>query len=223
MAEAIELDLTLNQPGTQPTKPSLNPILTAIQETENSDIPEQYRIEEFYKDDHLGSDVLKNKYLAPWETHPWELWKRQAVAISSVEKTKALRKKWEKNFFSILENFKFVPGGRIMHGAGREDITTTLNNCYVVAVKDDSVKSIYDTIINEALTYKYGGGCGHDLSILRPSGEAINGTGGESCGPTGFMNLFSENTNTIAQHGRRGANIQTLRSDHPDIEIFVGI
>ena len=110
-----------------------------------------------------------------------------------------------------------------MHGAGREDITTTLNNCYVVAVKDDSVKSIYDTIINEALTYKYGGGCGHDLSILRPSGEAINGTGGESCGPTGFMNLFSENTNTIAQHGRRGANMQTLRIDHPDIEKFVGI
>ena len=110
-----------------------------------------------------------------------------------------------------------------MHGAGREDITTTLNNCYVVAVRDDSIKSIYDTIINEALTYKYGGGCGHDLSVLRPAGKAINGTGGESCGPTGFMNLFSENTNTIAQHGRRGANMQTLRIDHPDIEKFIGI
>ncbi len=223
MAEAIELDLTLNQPGSQPSKHPLNPILTAIQDADKSDIPEQYKIEEFYKDDQLGSDVLKNKYLAPWENHPWELWKRQAIAIASVEKTKALRNKWEKTFFSILENFKFVPGGRIMHGAGREDITTTLNNCYVVAVKDDSVKSIYDTIINEALTYKYGGGCGHDLSILRPSGEAINGTGGESCGPTGFMNLFSENTNTIAQHGRRGANMQTLRIDHPDIEKFIKI
>ena len=110
-----------------------------------------------------------------------------------------------------------------MHGAGREDITTTLNNCYVVAVRDDSIKSIYDTIINEALTYKYGGGCGHDLSVLRPAGKAINGTGGESCGPTGFMNLFSENTNTIAQHGRRGANMQTLRIDHPDIEKFISI
>ena len=144
MAEAIELDLTLNQPGSQPSKHPLNPILTAIQDTDNSDIPEQYNIEEFYKDDQLGSDVLKNKYLAPWENHPWELWKRQAIAIASVEKTKALRNKWEKTFFSILENFKFVPGGRIMHGAGRKDITTTLNNCYVVAVKDDSVKSIYD-------------------------------------------------------------------------------
>ena len=110
-----------------------------------------------------------------------------------------------------------------MHGAGRNDITTTLNNCYVVAVKEDSIKAIYDTIINEALTYKYGGGCGHDLSSLRPAGDAINGTGGESCGPTGFMNLFSENTNTIAQHGRRGANMQTLRIDHPDIEKFIEI
>ncbi|MBT7900806.1 MAG: adenosylcobalamin-dependent ribonucleoside-diphosphate reductase, partial [Candidatus Marinimicrobia bacterium] len=116
-----------------------------------------------------------------------------------------------------------VPGGRIMHGAGRNDITTTLNNCYVVAIKDDSISSIYETIINEAMTYKYGGGCGHDLSVLRPSGDAINGTGGNSCGPTGFMNLFSENTNTIAQHGRRGANMQTISIDHPDVEKFIEI
>ena len=67
-------------------------------------------------------DVLKNKYLAPWEQHPWELWTRQAKSISSVEKTKQLQDKWEKIFFSILEDFRFVPGGRIMHGAGREDI-----------------------------------------------------------------------------------------------------
>ena len=41
--------------------------------------------------------------------------------------------------------------------------------------------------------------------------------------PDRFMNLFSENTNTIAQHGRRGANMQTLRIDHPDIEKFISI
>jgi len=222
MAEAMELNLTLNQPGAQPMEPPVAQP-TKQDKDENSDIPNQYTIQEYYGEDTLGSDVLKQKYLAPWESHPYELWQRQAVALASIEKTKVLREKWEKNFFSILEDFKFVPGGRIMHGAGREDITTTLNNCYVVAIRDDSIKSIYDTIINEALTYKYGGGCGHDLSVLRPAGKAINGTGGESCGPTGFMNLFSENTNTIAQHGRRGANMQTLRIDHPDIENFIGI
>ena len=221
MAEAMELDLTLKKIVDETIK---NPIVSSDL-NKNNELNEKnrYSIDTYYGDDNLGIDVLKQKYLAPWEKHPHELWQRQAKALASVEKTKSLRAKMEKEFLSILEDFRFVPGGRIMHGAGREDITTTLNNCYVVAVRNDSIKSIYETIISEALTYKYGGGCGHDLSVLRPSGKAINGTGGESCGPTGFMNLFSENTNTIAQHGRRGANMQTLRIDHPDIEKFISI
>jgi len=228
MAEAMKLDLTHQLKGQQEITPEILDTVLEIQQEANGQqdedtVPEHYRIENYYTTDTLGADVLKNKYLAPWEKHPWQIWKRQAQAMASVEKTKNSQDKWEQKFFTVLEDFKFVPGGRIMHGAGREDITTTLNNCYVVAVKEDSIKSIYDTIINEALTYKYGGGCGHDLSALRPAGDVINGTGGESCGPTGFMNLFSENTNTIAQHGRRGANMQTLRIDHPDIEKFINI
>ena len=228
MAEAMEFDFSLPSNEGKKFDPELVEKVKRIQEEANgkssiTDIPEEFTIESYYTDDDLGADVLKNKYLAPWENHPIEIWKRQAKALASVEKNKKLQKHWEKKFFTVLEDFKFVPGGRIMHGAGRDDITTTLNNCYVVAIKDDQIDDIYKTVVDEALTYKYGGGCGHDLSVLRPSGEAINGTGGESCGPTGFMNLFSENTNTIAQHGRRGANMQTLRVDHPDIEKFISI
>jgi ribonucleoside-diphosphate reductase alpha chain len=223
MAEALDLNIPLGEGGAESVENIIKPLLDLEKEksAEASDNP--FSIENYYPDDTLGSDVLKNKYLAPGEEHPYQMWERQSKALASVEKTKADKDKWQSKFYSILEDFRFVPGGRIMHGAGREDITTTLNNCYVVAVKDDSIKSIYNTIIEEALTYKYGGGCGHDLSLLRPSGDAINGTGGDSCGPTGFMNLFSENTNTIAQHGRRGANMQTLRVDHPDIEKFITI
>ena len=224
----MKLDLTNPLKGQQEITPEILDTVLEIQNEANGKldkdtVPEKYLLENYYFEDSLGANVLKNKYLAPWETHPWQIWQRQAQAMASVEKTQKSQKEWEKKFFAVLEDFKFVPGGRIMHGAGREDITTTLNNCYVVAVREDSIKAIYDTIINEALTYKYGGGCGHDLSALRPAGDAINGTGGESCGPTGFMNLFSENTNTIAQHGRRGANMQTLRIDHPDIEKFIEI
>lgn len=230
MAEAIELNFPVAQPEQKKIKPeTVNPpqgLDSQVQEKDSkTPIPsgKEFTLKNYYADDNLGADVLTNKYLAPGELHLTDLWKRQAVAISSVEKNAKLRQKYEEQFNRILEDFKFVPGGRIMHGAGRDDITTTLNNCYVVAIKKDSIKAIYDTIIHEAMTYKYGGGCGHDLSILRPSGEAIQGTGGGSCGPIGFMNLFSENTNTIAQHGRRGANMQTLRVDHPDIEKFIKI
>ena len=227
MAEAIELNFPSGKKNTEDinniVEETVRELTKEANEQDATDDLQHYHIENYYNGDTLGADVLKNKYLAPWESHPYELWQRQAKALASVEKTKKLKKHWEMKFYSILEDFKFTPGGRIMHGAGREDITTTLNNCYVVGIKDDSINSIYRTIQEEARTYKFGGGCGHDLSVLRPSGDAINGTGGESCGPVGFMNLFSENTNTIAQHGRRGANMQTLRIDHPDIEKFISI
>ena len=227
MAEAIELNFPSGKKNSDDisniVEETVRELTKEVNEKDETDTLQRYHIENYYEGDTLGADVLKNKYLAPWESHPYELWQRQAKALASVEKTKKLKKEWEDKFYSILEDFKFTPGGRIMHGAGREDITTTLNNCYVVGIKDDSINSIYKTIQEEARTYKYGGGCGHDLSVLRPSGDAINGTGGESCGPVGFMNLFSENTNTIAQHGRRGANMQTLRIDHPDIEKFISI
>ena len=227
MAEAIELNFPSGKKNTEDinniVEETVRELTKEVNDQDATDDLQHYHIENYYDGDNLGADVLKNKYLAPWESHPYELWQRQAKALASVEKTKKLQKHWEKKFYSILEDFKFTPGGRIMHGAGREDITTTLNNCYVVGIKDDSINSIYRTIQEEARTYKFGGGCGHDLSVLRPSGAEINGTGGESCGPVGFMNLFSENTNTIAQHGRRGANMQTLRIDHPDIEKFISI
>ena len=230
MAEAIEINFPNEKENSSKIDPETKKQILGFNikdsldtKESKSDCPEEYKVENYYKEDDLGKSVLEMKYLAPGEKHPWHLWKRQAKALSSVEKTKKLQEKWEALFFDALENFKFVPGGRIMHGAGREDITTTLNNCYVVGIKTDSIKSIYDCVIQEAMTYKYGGGCGHDLSILRPGGDEILGTGGNSCGPVGFMNLFSENTNTIAQHGRRGANMQTLRVDHPDIEKFIEI
>ena len=169
-----------------------------IEEIVNKDKPRDGSdIDVYYGVDDLGKSVLQNKYLAPNEASPEDLWRRLAKAMAGLEEKPEV---WEDRFYTILHDFRFVPGGRIMHGAGREDIKTTLNNCYVVGIKDDSIQSIYDAIIEEARTYKYGGGCGHDLSILRPKGSSINGTGGESCGPVGFMNLFSENTNTIAQH-----------------------
>ncbi|MFQ6615805.1 MAG: adenosylcobalamin-dependent ribonucleoside-diphosphate reductase [Fidelibacterota bacterium] len=228
MAEAFQFEIPIPGSGETSSERVIPKVIreekrrptTHLPEVLGESTPEEYSLEKYYEEDDLGREVLNNKYLAPWEKGPYDMWKRIAKAMASVEKEEEI---WYQRFFSILEDFRFVPGGRIMHGAGREDITSTLNNCYVVAIRDDSIQAIYQAIQEEALTYKYGGGCGHDLSGLRPSGSPIEGTGGESCGPTGFMNLFSENTNTIAQHGRRGANMQTLRVDHPDIEKFIDI
>ena len=85
MAEAIELDLSLDQTTLEQIDPTNKNSKKVLKEVTT---PENYKIESYYKDDTLGSDVLKNKYLALWEKHPWQLWKRQASAIASTEKTK---------------------------------------------------------------------------------------------------------------------------------------
>ena len=59
---------------------------------------------------------LKNAKGLPVEKTPEKMWHRIAKAVSGVEK-KELRNYWEKKFYGAMEDFKFVPGGRILSGA----------------------------------------------------------------------------------------------------------
>jgi len=178
--------------------------------------------ETYYGDNTLAVDVVRNKYLAPGETGPLQMWDRIARAMASVEKDKEY---WYDRFFSLLLDFKFIPGGRVMHGAGRDEARRkpTLSNCYVIPIEEDSIEGIYRCLSESAMVYRTGGGVGTDLSILRPKGAMVNATVDASPGCTAFMNLLSESTNAVSQAGRRGALMLTLRVDHPDIEDFITI
>ena len=176
----------------------------------------------YYGDNDLAIDVLRSKYLAPGEKGPLQMWDRIARAMASVE---ADKEHWYDRFFSLLVDFKFIPGGRVMHGAGREEARRkpTLSNCYVIPIEEDSIDGIYRCLSESARVYRTGGGVGTDLSILRPKGAPVNATVDTSPGCTAFMNLLSESTNAVSQAGRRGALMLTLRVDHPDIEDFITI
>ena len=177
---------------------------------------------DYYGDNDLAADVLRSKYLSHSEKGPMHMWARVARALASVEKDKEY---WYNRFLDLLFDFRFVPGGRVMHGAGREDARRrpTLSNCYVIPIEEDSLEGIYRAITESAMVYRTGGGVGTDLSSLRPEGAAVNATIDHSPGATAFMNLFSESTNTVSQAGRRGALMLTMRVDHPDIERFITI
>ncbi len=196
--------------------------LTFLAEPDASGILERARRTDDYYPDALAADVLRNKYLAPGEEGPLDLWERVARALASVEEDSDY---WYEEFFGILFDFKFVPGGRVMHGAGREDARRkpTLANCYVIPITEDSLEGIYGCLTESAMVYRTGGGVGTDLSILRPRGAPVNATVAGSPGSTSFMNLLSESTNTVSQAGRRGALMLTMRVDHPDIEDFITI
>jgi ribonucleoside-diphosphate reductase alpha chain len=156
------------------------------------------------------------------EKTPPEMWRRVAREIASQEKTPELQKEWEKRFYSILEDFKFVPGGRIMFGAGNPRKATLLN-CYYIPLKEDSIEGIFDCAKEMARTYSYGGGVGIDITILRPKGSPVSNSAIFSTGAVSFMDLFSKVTGTIGQAGRRGALMITLEVRHPDVFDFIDV
>jgi len=151
-----------------------------------------------------------------------ETWQRVARAVASVEKPER-RVEWERRFYSILEGFRFLPGGRIQAGAGTGH-RVTLFNCFVMGTIRDSLDSIFDALKEGALTMQQGGGVGYDFSTLRPSGTPAVSVGVTASGPVSFMQIWDAMCATILSTGaRRGAMMATLRCDHPDIEEFVRI
>ena len=95
MAEALDLNIPLGEGSAESVEKIINPLLDLEKEKSLEKSYNPFSIENYYPDDTLGSDVLKNKYLAPGEEHPYQMWERQAKALASVEKTKADKKEVE--------------------------------------------------------------------------------------------------------------------------------
>lgn len=148
-----------------------------------------------------------------------DTWRRVARSLAAPETRE--RERWQAAFYSALEGFRFLPGGRIQAGAGTGH-RVTLFNCFVMGTIEDSVDGIFDALKEGALTMQQGGGVGYDFSTLRPSGMAAQRVGTIASGPVSFMRIWDAMCGTILSTGaRRGAMMATLRCDHPDVEAFV--
>jgi len=146
-------------------------------------------------------------------------WRRVAHALAAAEPTDPAV--WEQMFYNALEDFRFLPGGRILAGAGT-DKEVTLYNCFVMGRIEDSLDGIFDALKEGALTMQYGGGVGYDFSTLRPHGVAAQRSGNVASGPVSFMHTWNSMCATMTSAGnRRGAMMACLRCDHPDIETFI--
>jgi ribonucleoside-diphosphate reductase alpha chain len=183
---------------------------------------------DYFNGDELRARVFYEKYALKdeqgitVERTPVDMWGRVARELASVEETDEKRREWEKKFYWLMENFRFIPGGRIMFGAGQPRRSTLLN-CYYIPIKGDSLENIFDFCKEAGRTYSYGGGVGTDISILRPKGAPVNNSAVVSTGSVSFMELFSVTTGTIGQAGRRGALMITIHVDHPDVVDFIDV
>ncbi|WP_136644825.1 adenosylcobalamin-dependent ribonucleoside-diphosphate reductase [Tabrizicola sp. YIM 78059] len=147
-----------------------------------------------------------------------DTWRRIARALAAVEAEPA---KWEDEFYSALEDFRFLPAGRITAGAGTGR-QVTLFNCFVMGTIPDTMAGIFDSLKEAALTMQQGGGIGYDFSTIRPRGAPVAGVAADASGPLSFMDVWDAMCRTIMSAGsRRGAMMATMRCDHPDIEAFI--
>jgi len=144
---------------------------------------------------------------------------RVARALAGAEPRE--RERWARRFRDVLDDFRFLPGGRILAGAGTAR-RVTLFNCFVMGTIEDSLDGIFAALRESALTMQQGGGIGIDFSTLRPRAAPADATGGVASGPVSFMDLWNQMSDTVTGVGpRRGAMMGTLSCEHPDVADFV--
>ena len=167
--------------------------------------------------------VLHNRYLKKDDEGkvietPRQMFERVARHVADAEKKP---EEWVGPFFEMMWSLKFIPNSPTMMNAGRP--LGMLSACFVLPL-EDSIPDIMETARQIALVQRAGGGTGIDLSSLRPSGSIVRSSGGTTEGPLSFLKMLSGVTNAIQQGAfRRGANMGTLRIDHPDLVPFIRI
>jgi len=163
---------------------------------------------EWLGDNQLSLDIWNKKYRVDNET--FEQW-LDRVSGGTEEVKELIRAK------------KFLFGGRILASRGVKNRRVTYSNCYVVTPPEDNIESIFSTAAKLARTYSYGGGCGTDVSKLRPKNAIVHNAAKSTSGAVSFMDFYSYVTGLIGQSGRRGALMLSIDCNHPDIEEFINL
>lgn len=160
----------------------------------------------------------------PMEEYPEQMWLRVAQGVAQFEPTLKLQKEWAPKFYEVMKNFKFVPGGRILSGAGT-GYEVTFFNCYVIPSPSDSRGGIMENITQTVEIQSRAGGVGVNLSSLRPRGARVRKVNGTSSGPVNWASLYSTANHDVIQQGgsRRGALMLMLNDWHPDVKEFIKV
>ena len=172
--------------------------------------------------DDIGQEIFESRYAYPGEKNWHDRSKSISRLMASAEKDDE-KEKYEKKFTEVISSGDFIPGGRIIFGAGRNSGRHNLLNCYVI-IPDDSVESISNTIQDMYRISCAGGGIGFNFSNIRPKGDDIQNISNSAPGSVSVMKMINEIGNHVkAGTNRRTALMGILNVTHPDLFEFLSV
>ena len=180
-----------------------------------------------YLIDYFGFKTLERAYLFRVNNTIVEriqhMWMRVAVGIhgdlncSNQEECLSLIKET----YDLMSQKFFTHATPTLFNAGTP--RPQLSSCYLIAMEDDSLKGIYNTLHDCAMISKYAGGIGLHIHNIRAKGTHIQGTNGTSNGLVPMLRVFNNTARYVDQGGgkRNGSFAIYLEPWHADIEEFL--
>jgi ribonucleoside-diphosphate reductase alpha chain len=170
--------------------------------------------------DYFGLKTLERAYLLRDTNRrvverPQHLWMRVALGLWSTDLKRAFET------YDLMSQKFYTHATPTLFNSGTK--RPQLSSCFLLAMKDDSIRGIYDTLQDCALISQYGGGIGLHLSNIRATGSLIKGTGGISNGIVPMLRVFNNTARYVDQGGgkRNGSFAMYLEPWHADVEDFL--
>lgn len=186
---------------------------------------------DFWWRDYIAKNILTKKYYHDEELEVFNKGgtENEDIAFDMfVNRVASIVPEYDDEVMKFMKNSlysgDFILAGRSLYGAGAKGkFKSSMSNCYILPKPEDNLESIFDVSKEMARIFSYGGGCGVDISNLRPKNAKVKNVARTSSGAASFMNLFSSVGELIAQQNRRGAILIAMDCNHPDIEDFLTI
>jgi ribonucleoside-diphosphate reductase alpha subunit len=176
-----------------------------------------------YLIDYFGFKTLERAYLFKYNgqiiERPQHMWMRVAIGIHGSTQDNALQ--LVKETYDLMSQKYFTHATPTLFNAGTP--RPQLSSCYLIAMEDDSLDGIYNTLKDCALISKWAGGIGLHVHNIRAKDTHIKGTNGTSNGLVPMLRVFNNTARYCDQGGgkRNGSFAIYLEPWHPDIYDFL--
>jgi ribonucleotide reductase alpha subunit len=177
-----------------------------------------------YLIDYFGYKTLERAYLFRINGTVVEriqhMWMRVAVGIHADLNNNLSSLYLVKQTYDLMSQKYFTHATPTLFNAGTP--RAQLSSCYLIAMEDDSIEGIYNTLKDCAQISKYSGGIGLHIHNIRGKDSHIQGTNGKTDGIVPMLRVFNSTARYVNQSGKRNGSFAIyLEPWHPDVEDFL--